>query len=209
MDKFIEKLETKLVPIASKLGNQKHLLAIRDAFIVIMPLMIIGAFAVAINNMPIPAFQSFMDKVFPFMNGDQPIWKNLGGNIWSGSFAIISLFMSFLVAYNLSNAYNMNGLIGGATSMASFCAIGGLTGADAMGLIFALLISLLSVELLRFLSGKKWLRITMPEGVPPGVADSFTNMLPMMITVFIFSLANTLLIRIGIENVVLAFYEAF
>lgn len=43
-------LEEKFVPFAAKIGSQRHLVAIRDAFVVIMPLTIVGALAVLINN---------------------------------------------------------------------------------------------------------------------------------------------------------------
>ena len=35
------------------------LVAIRDAFVVTMPLMILGALAVLINNIPIPGYEDF------------------------------------------------------------------------------------------------------------------------------------------------------
>ena len=42
MDRFVEFMEEKFVPIASKIGAQCHLIAIRDAFMVTMPLMILS-----------------------------------------------------------------------------------------------------------------------------------------------------------------------
>lgn len=57
-------MEEKFVPVASKIGAQRHLVAIRDSFMVTMPLMILGALAVMINNLPIPGYQEFMNGVF-------------------------------------------------------------------------------------------------------------------------------------------------
>lgn len=45
--KFIEE---KAMPFAAKIGSQRHLVAIRDAFIVVMPMTIVGSIAVLINN---------------------------------------------------------------------------------------------------------------------------------------------------------------
>lgn len=42
----------KLIEIAGRIGSQRHLLAVRDGFIAIMPLIIIGSFAVLVNNFP-------------------------------------------------------------------------------------------------------------------------------------------------------------
>lgn len=64
MNKFMQFMERKFIPVAGKLANQRHLVAIRDAFMVSIPLMILGALAVMINNLPISAFQSFMNSVF-------------------------------------------------------------------------------------------------------------------------------------------------
>lgn len=66
MEKFVGFMERKFIPIASKIGAQRHLVAIRDSFMVSMPLMILGALAVMINNLPIPGFQNIMNSIFGF-----------------------------------------------------------------------------------------------------------------------------------------------
>ena len=43
-------LEEKFVPIAARIGNERHLVAIRDAFVLIMPITIAGALAVLFLN---------------------------------------------------------------------------------------------------------------------------------------------------------------
>jgi Phosphotransferase system cellobiose-specific component IIC len=105
MKKFIAFMEKYFLPVATKIGNQRHLIAIRDAFAYTMPLMIVGAFAVLINNLPIPGFQSFMNGIFSEKLGDSYVWTLLGGNIWNGTFAILSILISFLVAHNLAKTY--------------------------------------------------------------------------------------------------------
>ena len=49
-----------------------------------MPLMILGALAVMINNLPIPGFQELMNKIF---GGEA--WKGFGAAAWTGTFAIL------------------------------------------------------------------------------------------------------------------------
>ncbi|MEO1772557.1 PTS system lactose/cellobiose-specific transporter subunit IIC, partial [Enterococcus sp. 665A] len=102
MDGFINFMERRFIPIASKIGAQRHLVAIRDSFMVTMPLMILGALAVMINNLSltIPAFGNFMDGIF---GGES--WKGFGGGVWNGTFGVLSVFIAFLVAYNLANSY--------------------------------------------------------------------------------------------------------
>ena len=42
IEKFQEKLEKILLPISEKLGEQRHLAAVRDAMGILIPLTIIG-----------------------------------------------------------------------------------------------------------------------------------------------------------------------
>lgn len=209
MNKFISWLEENFVPWAAKVGNQRHLLAIRDSFVVTMPLMILGAFAVLINNLPIPGYQNFMNNLFSKQVGDAYIWTSLGGNIWNGTFAILSVLIAFLVAYNLAKNADKNELAAGATSLASFFAIGGINGMSSNGLFIALIVGILSAEIFIRLSGNEKLVIKMPEGVPTGVANSFAALLPAMITVAIFGLIATIFLAFGVENIIDSFYDKF
>lgn len=208
MDKFVQWMEKYFMPKASVIAAQRHLVAIRDAFVVTMPLMILGALAVLINNLPIPGFPELMDKLFPMIANDAPIWKSFGGNIWNGTFAIFSVLIAFLVAYNLVRSYGKDGIAAGTVSVASFFAVGGLSGMDATGLFIALVIALISGELFQRLVGNDKLVIKMPDGVPPAVAKSFAALLPAMITISLFSLITSILLGLGIDNIVVSFYEA-
>lgn len=49
MDKLSAWMERHLLPIAAKIGSQKHLVALRDAFIGTMPATMAGSIAVMIN----------------------------------------------------------------------------------------------------------------------------------------------------------------
>ncbi|MBO0467749.1 PTS lactose transporter subunit IIC [Enterococcus plantarum] len=208
MDGFVQWMEKHFMPKASVIAAQRHLVAIRDAFVVTMPLMILGALAVLINNLPIPGFPELMDKLFPMIVNDAPIWKSFGGNIWNGTFAIFSILVAFLVAYNLVKSYGKDGIAAGTVSVASFFAVGGLSGTDATGLFIALVIALISGEIFQRLVGNDKLVIKMPDGVPPAVAKSFAALLPAMITISFFSLITSILLGFGVENIVVSFYEA-
>lgn len=49
MKRFTAWMEEHFVPVAAKIGSQKHLVAVRDAFIAIMPITMAGAFATLLN----------------------------------------------------------------------------------------------------------------------------------------------------------------
>ncbi len=62
MNKFIGFLEKYFVPVAAKIGSQRHLVAVRDGFVAIMPLIIAGSMAVLLNNMAIPGYTTVTRK---------------------------------------------------------------------------------------------------------------------------------------------------
>lgn len=188
-------LEEKFVPVASRVGNQRHLVAIRDGFIAIMPLVIMGSLAILINNLPINFYQDAMNAIF----GDDT-WKQWGGNVWGATFAIVSLLISFTIAYNLTKSYGKDALAGGAIGLASYMTFatygeGGLTGltTGTGGIFLAIILSLVSAEMFSRLSGNPRLLIKMPAGVPDAVAKSFASLFPAIITVGVLALIRTLI----------------
>ncbi|MBO0419757.1 MAG: PTS sugar transporter subunit IIC [Vagococcus fluvialis] len=203
MNGFVEFMEAKFIPVASKIGAQRHLVAIRDAFMVTMPLMILGALVVMINNLPIPFFQNFMNSIF---GGES--WKGFGGSVWNGTFAIISVAIAFLVAYNLANGYKKDGVSAGIVSVASFFALGGATGMASNGLFVALIVAIISTELFVKLTSSDKLVIKMPDGVPPAVGRAFASLLPAMIIISLFGLVAAIFAGFGVPDIITSFYDA-
>ncbi len=203
MDGFVQFMEEKFVPVASKIGAQRHLVAIRDAFMVTMPMMILGALVVMINNLPLPAFQNAMNAIF---GGEA--WKGFGGAVWAGTFAILSVFIAFLLAYNLAHGYGKDGIAAGAVSLGSFFALGGATGMSSTGLFIAIIVGIISTELFIRLIGNDKLVIKMPDGVPPAVARSFAALLPAMIVISLFGLVAAIFAAFGVTDIVGSFYTA-
>ncbi|EUJ30658.1 PTS system cellobiose-specific transporter subunit IIC [Listeria floridensis FSL S10-1187] len=110
-------LEKYFVPVAAKIGSQKHLVALRDAFISTMPITMAGSIAVLLN-----AF--FRD--FPtdwgwtkFIEVMQPV-VDINGYVYNGTLAIVSIIFAFSLGYNLSKVYNVDRLAGGLVSLVAF-----------------------------------------------------------------------------------------
>jgi PTS system cellobiose-specific IIC component len=203
MDKFIAFMEKHFIPIAGKVGAQRHLVAIRDSFMVAMPLMILGALGTMINNLPIPGFQGLMNSIF---GGEA--WKGFGGALWNGTFAILSVFIAFMVAYKLAVHYGKDGVATGTVSLASFFALGAATsGLSSSGLFVALIVGIAVGELMPRLLGNPRLVIKMPDGVPPAVAKAFASLFPAMITVAIFGLIAAILAGLGVKDLFASFYK--
>ncbi|MEF3329383.1 PTS sugar transporter subunit IIC [Oceanobacillus oncorhynchi] len=195
----------KFIEIAGRIGSQRHLVAVRDGFVAIMPLIIIGSLAVLINNFP--AFGSFdMVKILNNIFGEGN-WQTLGGSVWNGTFAVIGLLISFTIAYNLAKSYEIDGLSVGLISIASYIILvpetadWGLNFAwlGAQGLFVAIIIALLITELFRLLV-KANITIKMPDGVPEGVTRSFAALIPAMIILALVGLFQALIsVFVGIS----------
>ena len=212
MNKFIEFMEKHFIPVASKIGSQRHLVAIRDGFIVSMPLMILGSFGVLINNLPIPGYIDFMNGIF---GGES--WKAFGNNLSAGTFSVLGLLVAITVSYNLAKSYGGDALGSAAVSVASFFSLGAMSpdkdgilsvaGLGSQGLFLALIVAIISTEIFRRLAGNPKLVIKMPDGVPPAVSRSFAALFPAMITISIFALFTAIVQAFDVPNLVLAFYE--
>ena len=204
MKKIMAFLEKYFVPIAGRIGSQRHLVAIRDGFVVIMPIIMAGSFAVLINNLPIAPYQNLMTS----MLGES--WKSFGGQVWMGSFAVMSLLVNFTISYNVAKSYNSNAVAAGAVSLASLMAIMQPAAeafaipyqwTGAVGLFVSIFVALVSSEVFVRLLGNPRLVIKMPEGVPPAVAKSFAALFPSIITLSIFALLKVFTVLAGVTDI--------
>lgn len=216
MMKFMEKY---ILPGATKLGNQRHLLAVRDALIGMIAITMVGALAVLVNNIgqTIKPFDSLMLTIF----GDN--YRQLGGDIWSGTFAFMTIFAVVGISYKLARSYKDDGFEAMLVSLASFFVITpqvanvtlNIDGKDVTGLaggvvspayfnstalFTGIIVALIATEIFVRLSKVKYLVIKLPDGVPPAVARSFAKLFPGMITIIIFGVVS-ILFRMATDGV--------
>lgn len=209
--KAMEFLEKYFIPVAARFGSQRHLVAIRDGFAMIMPLILAGALAVLINNLPIQAYQNLMTGIF----GES--WKSFGGNLWTGTFAVMSIIIVVSISYNLALSYGSNGIAAGLVSFASLLMLYTPSSKDwaipfaflgAQGLFVAIIVALITTEIFVRLLGNPKLVIKMPEGVPPAVAKSFAALLPSLIVLSIWALFKSITVAIGLTDIHEAIFTA-
>lgn len=116
MGAFNSFMEAKFMPIAARIGSQKHLVAIRDSFIAIMPITMVGSIAVLLNvflrDLPNQAgMTGFVKAMTPLIS--------VNGNVYFGSIVILALAFVFALGYNLSKTYDVNAIAGGVIAFAS------------------------------------------------------------------------------------------
>ncbi|MBU3108149.1 PTS sugar transporter subunit IIC [Clostridium gasigenes] len=201
MQKFMDFMEKYFIPVAAKIGAQKHLVAIRDGFVSIMPLIMAGSFATLINAFPLPGYKEFMTNTF----GAE--WQFVQNNIGNASFGVMSLLVVFTIAYSLANSYEKDGIACATVCYASL-AMFYVPGAEgdafkgATGLFVALGIALIVGTIFCKLLGNPKLIIKMPEGVPPAVAKSFAALFPSMIVLVLVGAVKAILVWVfGISNI--------
>lgn len=206
MKKFTEFLEKHVVPFANVIGNQKHLRAVRAGIIATLPLTIVGSFFIVFLNIPIPAYTEFIAPYRPIL--DIPFRLTVG---------MMSVYASFAIAHFMSKEYKLDSVTCGFLGLLAFLGTTVVpsvsTGADtavpigryinigqlgAVNLFSAILCSLLAVEIYRFMKEKN-ITVKMPEGVPEGVANSFSALLPAAVIIVIFwGIRNILKIEINL-----------
>lgn len=91
----------KLDALASRLANQQTLQGLRRGLLYLMPLILIGSFILALTNLPIPIYQSFLEHTL----GDG--WRDISLSIYHGTLQILSMTALITVSYALAGKENL------------------------------------------------------------------------------------------------------
>ena len=191
MDKFTTLLEEKLMPVAAKVANQRHLAAVKDGIIITVPFVIVGSVFLILANLPIPALADFYRN-----NATGQIIQRWLSYPVAVTFDMIAIITCLGIGYRLSENYKLDGISGALLSLISFLLVTpfvinfnheqygeltasgiptGLTG--SAGLFVAIIMAILSTEIFNAVV-KKNLVIKMPDMVPPAVSKSFAALIP-------------------------------
>ena len=94
-------IERKLVPLVSQITNLRYFQAIRNGFLAIMPLTIIGSIFMLVTDFPIVGYPQFMASIFGAN------WSDYISPAYRATFNIMGLVFSGTMAYKLAEAYEM------------------------------------------------------------------------------------------------------
>ena len=103
MDKFNSVIERALVPVAAKLNAQRHICAVRDAFILTFPLTMAGSLMILLNFVLLSpdgfiANLLNLGELIPNLADYQAIFSP----VLKGSTDILAVLVVFLIARNLA-----------------------------------------------------------------------------------------------------------
>lgn len=222
MNKLNAFLEKFLVPFSMKLNNQRHVAAIRDAFILSFPLTISAAFVVLINNILLSpdsfVVQLFrLNQLFPNIAQAQGILSS----VINGTTSMLALFLSFLVAHNLAGHFKADQTLSGLASLACFMILQPPIYRDeaisamvmqtrflgSQGLFIAMIVGCIVGEFLPKLFSNQKLQVKMPDSVPPMVSRSFSRFIPVVIMLACFGILNYLVLRISPDGLGQLIYD--
>lgn len=190
-------LSEKVMPIAAKLGQNKYLTTLRDAFMLSFPLTMFGSLIVVINNLPF------------FSDSTKSMMGNLFGNGQNATMAIMTVFVTIGIGYYWSQQHEVDGIFGGVIALASFLivtpffqllengeTVSGVLSLDrlgAKGMFLGIFSAFISAKLYVWFTKKGYV-IKMPDGVPPAVSKSFSALIPAIGTLLVFLIVNAIVV---------------
>lgn len=185
-NKFIDQLQNFM----GKFSNNIFVLAIANGMIRILPITMVGSICAILSNLGIPSYQSFIDGI-----GLTPILK-IGTTMTTN---LISMYVLVALSYEMAKNLKNNTIISILLSIMSFFILTPLgnfeieeskisafdiTYLGSKGMFVSMIVGLL-IPYLYYYFVKKNIKITLPDSVPPSVANSFTALIPAILIGFI------------------------
>jgi PTS system cellobiose-specific IIC component len=173
--KFMDFFQEKVMPPLIKIGNERHLVAIRNGLSLTIPFIIVGSIFLILGNLPFPWWSDFI--------GD---FGNKMNVVVNSSFGVLGLIASIGIGYYMAKSYKMDPITGSVISFVAFLLTQvtsdyqlDTSNFGATGLFTAIIVAVFSVETLSFFV-KRDIVIKLPEGVPPAVGNSFVALTPAL-----------------------------
>ncbi|STY45146.1 PTS system N,N'-diacetylchitobiose-specific EIIC component [Listeria grayi] len=109
MHRIMSFLERYFLPVADRIGKQRHLVAIRNGLISTLPLTVVGSLFVIFLNLPINGYEEWIAPIRPIL--DIPFRFTVG---------VMALYAAFSVGHFLGESYKVDPLSSGLLSTLGF-----------------------------------------------------------------------------------------
>ena len=179
-----EFFSNKVIPAIMKFVSLKGVVALKDGLLYTMPLTIVGSVFLLLANFPVPAVVNWFDSMG---------WIDPLNQAYGATFNIIALIGVIGIAYKYVKNEGYEALNAGVLAAVTFILttdsfvvtesgeivsnVINKTWTAGQGMISAIIIGLLVGWIYSWFM-KNDIRIKMPAGVPEGVANSFTALIP-------------------------------
>lgn len=185
MDAISTFMESKIMPVAMRVGDNRVLTIIRNAMTVSIALIIVGSACILLSNFPVEAIANVLAPANGFFNA-----------VYNSTTGMMGLLTAAGLAYYAAQEYGTDVFSSVLTSVCAFLltqttseGVLDTTGLGASGLITAMVVGFATVAVIRFFTSRN-LVIKMPAGVPPAVAESFTSLIPASIVLAFFGIVT-------------------
>ena len=194
MEVLSNALERTLGPLAGKIAQNKYLQVLSQTFISLLPVIVIGAFALILSKSPVSAtgFEEGSTWFVFFTAWNDWATTNLGALkfINAATLGSLSLWVSVGIGYRWARKYDLDVLPTITVAVVNFLLLnsqsiesGWLTSFfGGTGLFSAIIGSFLTVQLYRFLVKRGVGAIKFPPSVPASLSNAVGSMLPMALT---------------------------
>lgn len=209
----------KTLSLAQWMGSQIHLRTMRDAFIMLIPFLVLSGMMILINNVVINP-----GGILSGIVADTTLssWQTVGNKVVNGTMNILGMLIGLVFSYNLArNRQFANPLMAalvavsclfvlmpvlnaftpeGATAQVMIKSAAPYALLGTSGTFVALVCGGLATELFIRISKNKRLQIRIEGNVPPAVIQSFNTLFAVMITVLLFAFVSYLMVVVaGVE----------
>ncbi len=193
MNKITRFVEEVFSPFFAKMGSNRIITGLKNGMVTTVPFTIIGSMFIIIQQFPVDSWKEIIAPYSAMLN--VPNMMTIG---------IISIYISFAVAYNMGKSHDIDGLSAGLLSLMGFMLLQidhstysmSTAHFGARGIFPAIIIAIFVVKTMEFFINNN-LVIKFPDGVPPAVSKAFASLYPgIFVTLVLFTLSSVLKIDI-------------
>ena len=208
LEKMTEKITTGIMPFAEKMQSYNFIGALSETFMILMPIFIIGSFAVLLAFLDVGPWQDLMANV--------PAVRRSFQFMQFTTLSLIAFYVLLILPYRYASRLGMKEALAvmpitvatffAATPTELYAAIPSAW-LGHTGLLSAVLLSFFVVRVTKFFLDKR-ICIRMPAGVPKFVEDGFAVMVPGVVLVGAFVAINHFFAQTEMETVHNVIYRA-
>lgn len=194
------------------MADRELLQCIKNSLVMLVPVLLVGAFALFFRSLPIPAYQNFLDQ---FMSGALDIFL---GDIYAGTFGMLGIYTNVCVAISymqsrLTTRTYGYGIV--VTSLVCFFILSGIGSSEefsiaslgAEGMFTAIVCALLASYLYDVI-GKKMNRLALyfSDGADDAFYAMLSSIAPTVAVVLIFAGISVVLSQVfGVSSIQMLF----
>lgn len=184
---------------ATKINSYRYIMVIKNAFAALIPVIITGAFATLFSAMIFDDVNGLAQvKSLSFLATLKPIAVSV--NYVTLSF--LTIYAVFLIGIELAKLNGISSFFPGIVAVMAYLSVNPMTFevisddisvvaenvlakqyTDTKGLFLGMFVAIASIELYSWLGRQDNLKIKMPDTVPSNVANSFSALIPTILTV--------------------------